>query len=94
MIQPINKEKILIYILLFVAFVLPILGLKNCPNWNEGNGLSGACHIDSPLLREYADFYYGLILLTVFTGFPAIIYFGAVLLLVKLIRKLFKNKAT
>jgi uncharacterized membrane protein len=69
----------------FIAFVLPILGMMNCPGWNEGSGVQ-SCIIDGNIFREYAELYYGLLLLSAFLMLiPVIIYVGFVIAVTKLI---------
>ncbi len=58
-----TKIKLVIY---FIGFILPILGMMNCQGWNEGSGVVSDCIIDCILFRSYADFYYGLLLISTF----------------------------
>lgn len=49
-----------------VLFVLPILAMASCEDWNAGSMQSEACIINLPLVRSYADFYYALMLFSSF----------------------------
>jgi uncharacterized membrane protein len=83
-----KSKKISLAILYFIAFVLPILGIKNCPGWNEGSMAVHSCIIDGNIFREYADLYYAFLLLSAFLmGIPVIIYVGIVIFLTILILK-------
>ena len=76
------KEKIFGIVVLLIAFALPALGMENCSGYDEGSMQIESCVIDSPATRAYAEFYYGLVLLTAFTGFPGVIYIGAVAIII------------
>lgn len=81
---------ILILAIFFIAFILPILGMRNCSGWNEGSMAVTSCTIDGNIFREYANFYYGLLLISAFMMLiPAVIYVGVVIFFTKLILKLF-----
>ena len=56
-------------------FIFPVLGMKNCEGWNEGSMTAKSCIIDNSFLHAYADFYYGLLLISSFTLLiPLLIY--------------------
>ena len=76
------KAKIFGISVLFIAFVLPFIGMKNCSGYDEGSMQVESCVIESPVLKNYAEFYYDLVLLTAFTGFPGIIYISGVAIII------------
>jgi len=55
-----RKVSLFIY---FVGFILPVLGMYNC---SESGGEITSCIVDTAFLRNYAGFYYGLLLLSSF----------------------------
>lgn len=63
-------------LVLLFGFALPILGMMNCSGWNEGSGAVYSClFLDSGFTRAYANFYYGLLLLSAFALLiPFVIY--------------------
>jgi hypothetical protein len=67
---------------IFVFYILPIISAFNC-NWNEGVGVTN-CYVNWGIFREFADIFYWVILLSVFTFFiPLLIYIAATILIIK-----------
>jgi len=82
--------KIFVY---FIGLVMPILAMLNCNGFDGGNMKVSHCFIDSSLIRSYADFYFGWLLISSFMVFiPVIIYVGIVVLVAKYFSKVFDNK--
>lgn len=59
----------------FLFFVCPVLGMMNCQGWNSGSMAVKSCVVNIGLLQVYANFYYGLLLMSSFALLiPLIIY--------------------
>ena len=71
-----------ITISLFFLFgvILPILGMMNCSGWNEGSGTVSKCLISGGFMIGYANFYYGLMLLSAFMFLIPLVVYVAILL--------------
>ena len=72
----------------FIAFVLPILGMMNCPDWNASGGYPD-CFIDGSFFRLFADLcYMGIFISSFMAGIPILIYSIIILIIVEKICKL------
>jgi hypothetical protein len=80
------KGSRIVFILYFVAFVLPILGVMNCDGWNAGSMAVATCAIDNGLFRSYANLYMAFLFFSSFLVFiPVLIYIVICILLTKFI---------
>jgi len=52
-------------VVLFLAFVLPALGMLQCRGWSDDTMSVEYCWFDYPWLRVYANVCYGFLLLSV-----------------------------
>ncbi|MFT2112748.1 hypothetical protein [Marinomonas sp. 2405UD68-3] len=87
-----SKGSRISFVLYFIAFVLPVLGVMNCDGWNTASMSVKSCAIDSGVLRGYADLYTALFYFSSFLVFiPILIYIGVCTLIIKLIRKIIGN---
>ena len=59
---------------------MPVMSVYVCPVANEGTGVqTSACSMNSALIVSYAEFAYGLLLISAFTMFvPMLIYVALV----------------
>jgi len=69
-------SKIIIWIIYFIAFILPILGMSNCSMPDDGGYATVEyCTVDGSIFRGYANFYYGLMLVSAYMFLlPGVIY--------------------
>lgn len=75
-------------VILFIGLVLPVLGMLNCSGFNEGSGSVRSCIIDCTFLREYANFYFGWLVISAFAIFiPVFVYIGFVIFMANFISK-------
>jgi len=80
---------------IWLGFVLvPVMAMGNCSGWNEGSMAVASCAIDTPFLRELANFYYGYLLLSAFTlGVPIFIYLAVGFFAGRVANRLIAGKA-
>jgi len=72
---------------------MPILAMLNCEGFNEGSMAVETCFIDSDLIRGYANFYYGWLVISSFVLFiPIIIYIVIVIQVAKRLSRMVKGK--
>ena len=59
----------------FYGVILPILAMWQCSGWNEGSMEVESCFIDTSVTRGFANFLYGIVLVSAFAGcVPCCIY--------------------
>ncbi len=69
-------------VIILLMVVLPILSVLNCTSWSEATGHVSNCYINATFLKEYAGLTWGLIFISIWTGYiPLAIYIGLCLLL-------------
>lgn len=79
-----TKIKIVVY---SVAFLLPILGVMNCPNVDIESLEVKGCVVDGFIPRLYAQAYYALIMTSAYLVIPFVVYVFVVSILTKTIVK-------
>ena len=85
-----RQRQLIVLSAAIILFLGPILIMGNCSGWNEGTMKVATCAVDFPLARDFADFFYGIVLFSAFlVGLPILAYLLiCVLLLVRLNRAL------
>lgn len=87
------RKKVLIVITaFFIGIVLPILGMYNCSGFNTGTMSVQSCIIDNALLRSYANFYSGWVIMSSYVLFvPIFAYIVGLVVATNYIAKRFFN---
>jgi len=85
-----RQRQLIVLSAAIILFLGPILIMGNCSGWNEGSMKVANCAVDFPLARDFADFFYGIVLFSAFlVGLPILVYLLiCILLLVRLHRAL------
>jgi len=78
------KKNLLRFLIYFIAFILPILGMINCSGWSEGTMEVSYCVKGGMFSKIYANFYYSLIFYSAFMLLiPLVIYIGGIIFFIE-----------